>query len=128
MIIHQRLQHHNVVKMLSALNYKGRQASVLEFCESGSLEQLLNAHSAGFITETVARKYLTQIHSALEYIHWTGKKHGLLHNCFGHSSRIEDIVVGCIMHCIHVETATHFKFFLFFYYFSNSNYQCAMCK
>jgi serine/threonine protein kinase len=72
-LIHQRLQHINIVSLMTTLSYQGRLGLVLEFCESGSLEQLLRAHSACFIPETVARRYLTQLHAALEYVHLSGE-------------------------------------------------------
>ena len=72
MLIHQRLQHSNVVTLMTTISYQGRLGLVLEFCESGSLEQLLRAHSACFIPETVARRYLTHLHAALEYVHLSG--------------------------------------------------------
>ena len=73
MLIHQRLQHSSVVSLMTTISYQGRLGLVLEFCESGSLEQLLRAHSACFIPETVARRYLTHLHAALEYVHLSGK-------------------------------------------------------
>nr|KAG5694649.1 hypothetical protein BaRGS_003927 [Batillaria attramentaria] len=75
MLIHQRLQHVNVVSLLTTISYQGRLGLVLEFCECGSLEQLLRTHGAWFIPEAVARRYLEHLHSALEYVHLSGVAH-----------------------------------------------------
>ncbi|KAK7090574.1 uncharacterized protein [Littorina saxatilis] len=75
MLIHQRLQHSSVVSLLTTISYQGRLGLVLEFCDSGNLEQLLRAHSACFIPESVARRYLSHLHAALEYVHLSGVAH-----------------------------------------------------
>ncbi|KAL8588261.1 hypothetical protein ACOMHN_008564 [Nucella lapillus] len=75
MLIHQRLQHHNVVSLLTTISYQGRLGLVLEFCDSGSLDQMLRAHSACFLSESVARRYLFHLHAALEYVHLSGVAH-----------------------------------------------------
>ncbi|XP_067670569.1 testis-specific serine/threonine-protein kinase 2-like [Haliotis asinina] len=75
MLIHQRLSHPNVVSFLDTLTIQGRAGLILEFCESGNLEQLLRAQDAKFITEPVARRYFKQILDALEYVHHSGYAH-----------------------------------------------------
>lgn len=75
MILHQRLEHQNVVSILNTICYQGRMGIVLEFCESGNLETLLRAHDAKFISESIARRYLLQLHSGLEYVHLCGVAH-----------------------------------------------------
>jgi len=74
-LIHQRLQHQNVVTFLSSISYQGRIGIVMEFCECGNLETLLRAHDAKFINENIARRYLHQLHSAVEYLHLAGVAH-----------------------------------------------------
>lgn len=73
MLIHQRLQHSSIVSLMTTISYQGRLGLVLEFCESGSLEQLLRAHGASFLPEIVARRYMMHLHSALEYVHLSGR-------------------------------------------------------
>lgn len=75
MLIHQRLQHQNIVSLLTTISYQGRLGLVLEFCESGSLEQLLKAHGAWFLPESVARRYTLHLHAALEFVHLSGVAH-----------------------------------------------------
>lgn len=41
MTIHKGLQHPNIVAWLSNLEYKGRLGTVMEYCETGTLEDLL---------------------------------------------------------------------------------------
>ncbi|KAH9514699.1 polo-like kinase 3 [Bulinus truncatus] len=74
-LIHQRLQHENIVTFINTICYQGRTGLVMEFCESGNLETLLRAHDARFVSESNARKYLRQLHSALEYMHLSGVAH-----------------------------------------------------
>ncbi|CAL1527308.1 unnamed protein product [Lymnaea stagnalis] len=74
-LIHKRLQHQNIVSLINTIYYQGRTGIVMEFCESGNLETLLRAHDARFVSESIARKYLRQLHSAIEYMHLSGVAH-----------------------------------------------------
>ncbi|KAI8743715.1 CBL-interacting protein kinase 28 [Biomphalaria glabrata] len=74
-LIHQRLHHEHIVALINTICYQGRTGLVMEFCESGNLETLLRAHDARFVSESNARKYLRQLHSALEYMHLSGVAH-----------------------------------------------------
>ncbi|KAK3780580.1 hypothetical protein RRG08_037518 [Elysia crispata] len=74
-LIHKRLQHQNIVSLLNTILYQGRTGLVLEFCESGNLESLLRVHDARFVSEAIARRYLRQLHSGVEYMHLSGIAH-----------------------------------------------------
>lgn len=75
MLLHQRLQHQNVVSLLNTIIYQGRLGIVMEFCESGNLDTMLRAHDARFVSESISRRYLHQLHSAVEYLHLSGVAH-----------------------------------------------------
>ena len=64
-----QLDHPNIVKMYDYVSWQGRLCIVMEYCESGNLEQLLRAREAGFLTEPVAKRYLRQLQMAIEYLH-----------------------------------------------------------
>ncbi|XP_059174580.1 uncharacterized protein LOC131954804 [Physella acuta] len=74
-LLHKRLQHQHIVALINTIFYQGRTGLVLEFCESGNLETLLRVHDARFVSESIARKYLRQLHSAVEYMHLSGVAH-----------------------------------------------------
>ena len=44
-------------------------AVVLEFCDNGSLRQLLSKTAGGLLTEPVSRRYFAQMFSAVSYLH-----------------------------------------------------------
>lgn len=90
MLIHQRLQHQNIVSLLTTISYQGRLGLVLEFCESGSLEQLLKAHGAWFLPESVARRYTLHLHAALEFVHLSGETINSQNILKGHSGRVRN--------------------------------------
>ncbi|WAR28852.1 SMKZ-like protein [Mya arenaria] len=75
MEIHRKLAHSNIVRWLSNLEYEGRLATVMEYCENGTLEDLLKLQTARFLPETVARRYFWQMHAAVEYLHGEGVAH-----------------------------------------------------
>jgi len=74
-LIHQRLQHQNIVTFIRSISNNGRTGMVLEFCACGNLDALLKTKDATFIHENIARRYLHQLHGAVEYIHLTGVAH-----------------------------------------------------
>jgi serine/threonine protein kinase len=55
------LNHPNIISFINSICYEGRCGIVLEFCENGTLEQLLTVHDARFLTEPVAQNYFGQI-------------------------------------------------------------------
>ncbi|KAL3847989.1 hypothetical protein ACJMK2_018876 [Sinanodonta woodiana] len=67
--IHSILRHPNVVQWINNINYQGRIGTVMEFCETGNLEQMLKLQDARFLTEIVAHRYFRNILDAVEYIH-----------------------------------------------------------
>lgn len=75
MTIHRNLHHPNIVSWIDNISYKGRVGTVLEFCENGTLEQLVKVQDAKFLTESVARRYYRQILSAVSYVHALGYAH-----------------------------------------------------
>ncbi|KAL4220685.1 hypothetical protein ACF0H5_021081 [Mactra antiquata] len=75
MTIHRQLNHPNIVSWISNISYRGRVGTVMEFCENGTLEQVVKLQEARFLPETVARRYFKQIHSAIDYIHQEGFAH-----------------------------------------------------
>jgi len=44
-------------------------ALVLEYCDNGSLRQLLAQTAGGLLTEPVSRRYFTQMFDAVSYLH-----------------------------------------------------------
>lgn len=71
----RHLNHPHIVSCKNSICYDGRFGVVLEFCESGTLEQLLNVHDARFLTEPIAKRYFHQIFSGVEYLHLQGIAH-----------------------------------------------------
>ena len=69
------LNHPNIISFINSICYEGRCGIVLEFCENGTLEQLLSVHDARFLTEPVAQNYFGQIFSGVEYLHHQGIAH-----------------------------------------------------
>ena len=69
------LNHPNIISFINSICYEGRCGIVLEFCENGTLEQLLTVHDARFLTEPVAQNYFGQIFSGVEYLHHQGIAH-----------------------------------------------------
>ncbi|XP_052092554.1 testis-specific serine/threonine-protein kinase 4-like [Mytilus californianus] len=71
----RQLHHPHILSWLNNICYEGRYGIVLEFCENGTLEQLLKVHDARFLTEPVSHKYFNQIFSGIEYLHLQGIAH-----------------------------------------------------
>ena len=69
------LNHPNIISFINSICYEGHCGIVLEFCENGTLEQLLTVHDARFLTEPVAQNYFGQIFSGVEYLHHQGIAH-----------------------------------------------------
>ncbi|KAH3804782.1 uncharacterized protein LOC127834586 [Dreissena polymorpha] len=72
---HRELHHPNIVSWLAKIDYKGRVASVMEYCPCGNMEEMLKYQPGRFLMEDVARRYFRQIHAAVEYIHLQGYAH-----------------------------------------------------
>ena len=60
MHIHKLLKHENVVALLTHHLIDRSIALVLEFCDNGSLRQLLTKTTGGLLTEPVTRRYFLQ--------------------------------------------------------------------
>lgn len=65
----RRLQHPNIVEMLSWQQIEGQMIMHLEYCENGNLEQLLNCHMGKLISEGAARKFFRDLIEGLQYLH-----------------------------------------------------------
>jgi len=59
--IHKSLKHENVVALLTHHLIDRSIAVVLEFCDNGSLRQLLAKTAGGLLTEPVTRRYFLQV-------------------------------------------------------------------
>jgi len=68
-LIHKSLKHENVVALLTHHLIDRSIAVVLEFCDNGSLRQLLSKTAGGLLTEPVSRRYFAQMFSAVNYLH-----------------------------------------------------------
>ncbi len=67
--IHQQLCHPNVVEFYEYFNIKDQFCAVLEYCDNGNLESLLQMRNGGFIVEQVAKRYFQDMFLAVEYLH-----------------------------------------------------------
>ncbi len=63
-----RLRHPNIVRISDVFEENGTAYYVMDFCEGGSLSELLKLHPNG-IGEPLALKYVRQVASALEQVH-----------------------------------------------------------
>ena len=68
-VILQKLKHVNIAQMLEHHLINGRACLIMEFCENGNINQLLNMRPGGFLAENIARKYFKDMVNALQYIH-----------------------------------------------------------
>lgn len=62
------LQHANIIRISDVFEENGTAYYVMDYCEGGSLADLLNDNSNG-ISEDLALKYIRQVASAIEYVH-----------------------------------------------------------
>lgn len=62
-----RLSHKNIIKYLGTARTETKFCIFLEFCIGGSLQKKLETYE--YFTETVIRRYITQILEGLEYLH-----------------------------------------------------------
>lgn len=63
-----RLRHPNIVRISDVFEENGTAYYVMDYCEGGSLSELLKLHPNG-IGEPLALKYIHQVASALEQVH-----------------------------------------------------------
>ncbi len=56
----KKLDHQNIVKYIDSVDQDHQLAIVLEFVESGSLEDLIKRHG-GCFTETIVAVYIKQV-------------------------------------------------------------------
>lgn len=63
-----RLRHPNIVRISDVFEENGTAYYVMDYCEGGSLSELLKLHPNG-IDEPLALKYVRQVASALEQVH-----------------------------------------------------------
>ncbi|PVD18612.1 hypothetical protein C0Q70_21162 [Pomacea canaliculata] len=63
-----RLQHQNIVSLLTTISYQGRLGLVLEFCESGSLEQCSRLTAPGSSPSPWRAVTPSNLHAALEFV------------------------------------------------------------
>lgn len=63
-----KLHHPNIVRISDVFEENGTAYYVMDYCEGGSLSELLKLHPLG-IGEPLALKYIRQVASALEQIH-----------------------------------------------------------
>lgn len=63
-----RLRHPNIVRISDVFEENGTAYYVMDYCEGGSLSELLKLHPNG-IGEPLALKYVRQVASALEQVH-----------------------------------------------------------
>lgn len=69
MRLQHELSHPGVVAIQDTSLLGGRVCLLLEHCEAGPLEQLLNASPACLFSEGVARRYMYQLVDVLEWLH-----------------------------------------------------------
>ena len=74
-IIHRQLSHVNIVQMIDYQCVNGRVCLILELCEVGDLDHLLDMRPSRLLPEPVCRRYFTDLVNALDYLH----KHGIAH-------------------------------------------------
>lgn len=63
-----KLNHPNIVRISDVFEENGTAYYVMDYCEGGSLSELLKQHPTG-IGESLALKYIRQAASALEHVH-----------------------------------------------------------
>lgn len=63
-----RLRHSNIVRISDVFEENGTAYYVMDYCEGGSLSELVKSRHGG-LDETLALRYISQIASALDYIH-----------------------------------------------------------
>lgn len=63
-----KLHHPNIVRISDVFEENGTAYYVMDYCEGGSLSELIKLHPAG-LGEPLALKYIRQVASALEQIH-----------------------------------------------------------
>lgn len=69
-----RLRHPHIVRISDVFEEHGTAYYVMDFCEGGSLSELLKLHPNG-IDESLALKYIRQVASALDHVHATKMNH-----------------------------------------------------
>ena len=65
----RQLSHPNVVQMLEFHTFNNTHLLLLEFCENGNLDGLLQSIPNGLLCEHLSRKYLLDVTAGLEYLH-----------------------------------------------------------
>ena len=65
----RRLHHPNIVQILDENSINNATYILLDFCESGNLDALLQSIPNGVLCEYNSRKYLRDITAGLEYLH-----------------------------------------------------------
>lgn len=65
----RKTNHTNIVRFLSAFCVPTGLCMVTEFCQTGSLQNLLSSNNSGFITNQVARRYFSCVLNAVDYLH-----------------------------------------------------------
>lgn len=68
------LHHPNIVRISDVFEENGTAYYVMDYCEGGSLSELIKLHPAG-LGEALALKYIRQVASALEQIHTQKMNH-----------------------------------------------------
>lgn len=74
-VIHKDLVHPNIVQVLDYHCINGRLCLVLEMCEAGDLDRLLNQRPSRLLPEPVCRRYYINILDGLDYLHGRGIAH-----------------------------------------------------
>lgn len=64
-----RLKHPNIVSVIDVFEENGTAYYVMEYCENGSLSLLIKTKYPSGMPETLAKKYVREVASALEYVH-----------------------------------------------------------
>lgn len=67
--IHEGLRHPCIIQLLSHTTIKGTLCLILEWCELGSLEELLKRSPGNLLPESVCQKYFKDLISGLGYVH-----------------------------------------------------------
>lgn len=68
-LLYETLHHPNVVELYGYQLLSGRLFLTLEFCENGSLTNLLQMHTGRILAEAPARGYFRDLLTGLDYIH-----------------------------------------------------------
>lgn len=64
-----RLKHPNIVSVIDVFEENGTAYYVMEYCENGSLSLLIMTKYPSGMPETLAKQYIREVASALEYVH-----------------------------------------------------------